>query len=272
MRTASIRDTRPHDSVGQRNRQHRRRRLLLWLSLVTLGFGGLVALLFFTPWFTIRDVAVSGASDGATRDVRTVIEEQLASRWLGLFAVGQHILFLSADGLVNHITERVPAVASAQVSRDYPHGLRVELTERVPQGIWCRQVPDRSADDLQCRYWDRSGVRWGSAVPSVGPLLVMVRDERSEDTQDARLAAGLIAALDGLPRLGLAPRMLTLPDLEPGGLRVTINGGPEVLLDALADVQGQLDTLELLLADRAGDAAFRPAYIDLRTQGRVYYR
>lgn len=139
-------------------------------------------------------------------------------------------------------------------------------TPRVPMGVWCR------TGDSPCRLWDRSGTRWGEAVPSVGTLLVLVDDQRSDDTLEPRFLNGILAAIDGLAAANLRSRIVTLPDAEPGGIRVSTSAGYDVYIDALGDVADQLSTLSVFLADRARDASFKPQYLDLRTPGRVYVR
>jgi hypothetical protein len=137
-------------------------------------------------------------------------------------------------------------------------------TPRIPFGIWCRMDG--------CRFWDRQGALWGTALKSVGPLLLLVDDQRSEDSLDPGLIPGILAAVDSLPTMGLRAISVTLPDAEPGGVRITISAGYDLCFDALGDVADQLSTLSVFLADRAKDPAFKPQYLDLRTPGRVYYR
>ena len=148
----------------------------------------------------------------------------------------------------------------------WPRGTRTAVVEtpRIPAGVWCRQD--------SCQLWDRTGTRWGTAVPSVGTLLVMVNDQRSDDSLSPKFLAGLLAAIDGLATTGLKARIVTLPDAEPGGIRITTSRGFDVYMDALGDVADQLSTLSVFLADRSKDATFKPLYLDLRTPGRIYYK
>jgi hypothetical protein len=88
--------------------------------------------------------------------------------------------------------------------------------------------------------------------------------------------AGLLAAEWGLQELGLTVRLAVLPDAEPGGMRLSVTAGYDLLMDGFGDIADQLSTLEVFLADKAnppaGGPAFHPLYIDLRTPGRIYYK
>jgi cell division septal protein FtsQ len=136
--------------------------------------------------------------------------------------------------------------------------------ERTPQGIWCR--------GQDCQYFDRSGERWGSAIFSHGPLLLLVQDERTDATGAERLIPAMFTAVDALPNIELHARSVTFPDSAPGDMRITTDKGYDIIFDAYGDITDQLSTLSVLLADRTKDPAWSPQYIDLRTPGRVYYR
>jgi cell division septal protein FtsQ len=157
-----------------------------------------------------------------------------------------------------------PQIAEVTVVADWPHTVRVTVAERVLAGAWCRGA--------SCRYWDRSGARWGTAVPSVGPLLLLVVDERAEDSMDSAFLQGMLAAVDGTTPMGLKVRRIVLPDAEPGGVRLELAQGYELRMDALGDIADQLATLQVFLGEKAKDPIFRPVYLDLRTLGRVYFQ
>lgn len=146
-----------------------------------------------------------------------------------------------------------------------PHGVAaiVPQIERQPVGTWCRPSG--------CQFFDRSGVRWGTALQSSGPLLLLVQDQRASESAGVETALGILTAIHALPQLGLTAKEVTLTDAEPGAA-IVLAAGYSVYIDPLGDVADQMGTLALFLSDRAKDPAFAPAYIDLRTPGRVYYR
>lgn len=217
----------------------------------------------FTGVVEVRDVRVANIPDFVAPQV-----DESARAWLDertiLIRRSSVLPVVRTDALVQALAEAFPELASISVRADLPHAIEISATERLPVGIWCR------AD--VCRFWDRSGTFWGTAVESVGPLLMLIRDQRAEEFQDEQLLPGILTVLDGLEPLGLKAKYILLPDAEPGGMRIPTNRGWDLLMDASGDVQEQLSTLGVFLADTGANASFHPAYIDLRTPGRVYFQ
>jgi len=239
-------------------------RLFLPLLLL-LAAVGLIWAAVWSPVARIADIGFEGIPDALTEDTRAAVEALLDREELfGILSARRSLLVADAGGIAAALTERFPALKDVRVAKAYPDALRISATARTPMGAWCRGD--------ECWLWDRDGARWGTAAPSVGPLLLLVRDERTDDDRDPRLLTGILTAVDGLPALGLAARTVTLPDAEPGGIRILVNRKYELYVDALAGVPEQLDTLGIFLTDKANDPAFNPVYIDLRTPGRVYFK
>jgi hypothetical protein len=221
-------------------------------------------LLFSSASFAVTDVQVRGASESVNAQLRGVVEEVLGKTTLGFLRPARNILLLNEEGVAQLLRATFKNIDGVRVEKNYPHTLIVEAHERIPMGTWCSQS--------ECQYFDVSGARWGNAIPSKGPLLLYVQDERPADAWDDRTFASLIAAVDALPNMGLRPMAVTLPNSAPGDLWIRVNTGYDVIFDALGDIDDQLDTLAVLIADKASDRTWKPQYIDARTPGRVYYK
>lgn len=259
-----------HDPVGRANRRRRlMRRGCLALGALILA-GGLAWVLLFSSLFAVTDIRVSGAAGVGDARVADTIGRLLGRRHLYVFQPARNMLLLDAGAVASHVMDTYAAIERVAVAKQYPHALAVTVTERQPLGIWCRRAG--GGDDWTCRYVDRSGARWGQALPSSGTLLLLVKDERTDDILNAAFLSGILAALDGLAPLGLHARSVTLPDAEPGGITIATDKGYDLYLDALGDVADQFAVLGVFLADRAKDPAFAPQYLDVRTPGRVYYK
>jgi hypothetical protein len=248
-------------------RSHRRAsvvRTTLIVSALLSVLGGGMWLMFASSVFAVTDVRVEGASVSVNESLRQAVDDVLGQRRLGFLRPARNLLLLNADAVALSLSAAFGNIERLEVRKEYPHTVRISAVERTPIGAWCI--------GQTCQYFDSTGARWGSAVPSRGPLLLLVQDERSDATWDPRLFSGLSLAVNGLPTFGLRPITVTFPDAAPGDMTVTVGAGYSVLMDALGDVQDQLSTLEVLVADKAKDQAFRPQYIDVRTPGRVYYK
>lgn len=263
--TVSIRNrTGGRDPVARTHRRAAAIRTVLILSGIFLCIGGIVWLMFASSVFAVTDVVVEAGSQPIRDAIERAVDEVLGQRRLGFLRPARNILLLSGDAISATLLTSFENVESFEVTKEYPHTVRISVTERTPRGIWCISEV--------CQYFDTSGVRWGSALKSRGPLLLLVRDERTDPQFDARLFEGMSAAVDRFPEIGLRPISVTFPESAPGDMRVSVAQGYEVIVDVFGDVPDQLATLGVLVAEKATDAAFRPQYIDVRTPGRVYYR
>jgi hypothetical protein len=101
---------------------------------------------------------------------------------------------------------------------------------------------------------------------------LLVRDERGDIPWDGKLFAGMMTAVGGLPAMGIRAITVTLPDAAPGDAHIRVSAGYDVIVSLLGDVDDQLSTLAVLIADHSRDKGFKPAYIDVRTPGRAYFR
>ena len=96
--------------------------LAVGLVLVLAGVVGYV--LWFTAVLGVRTVSVAGAGAGLTTEVRAVLE------------VPDGTPLIRVDlAAVQRQVEAVPEVASAQVRRDWPNGLRVTVVARTPVAV-----------------------------------------------------------------------------------------------------------------------------------------
>ncbi|MCS6712405.1 FtsQ-type POTRA domain-containing protein [Brachybacterium sp. EF45031] len=80
-----------------------------------------LAILLWAPYFEVRDAEVAGV--GYTDPA--VIEEAAAPGF------GRSVVLLPS-GRIERAVEQVPGVASAEVDRSWPDGMRIRVTERTP--------------------------------------------------------------------------------------------------------------------------------------------
>ncbi|MCW2781869.1 MAG: FtsQ-type protein [Marmoricola sp.] len=96
--------------------------LLLLLALVVVGAG--VWLVYFSPAITARQVDVTGATNVRQSKVRTVAE----------VPIGTPLARISLSAIQSRV-ETIPVVKSAEVSRSWPHGISIRITERTPLAV-----------------------------------------------------------------------------------------------------------------------------------------
>lgn len=111
-------------------RSLRRRRLMTTLAVVAV-VAVLVWIPLFSPLFSLHadDIHVSGAdSTVSVQDVRQALAPQ----------VGQSLVSLNLEEMGHEVTDALVRVRSVRVTRNWPRGVDVALTLRVPVAV--RQV------------------------------------------------------------------------------------------------------------------------------------
>ena len=144
------------------------------LALV-LGLGYSV---LATSMLGLRSVELRGAQTVSSAQVRSAVGVRQG------FPLARVRLDVAAAAV-----ERIPAVRSATVTRDWPHGLRVSVVEREPVGI--------VADGTGWSYVDRTGVAFAPApaAETKDPLGHPVLRTRRGDLGALRSAAAVVGGL-----------------------------------------------------------------------------
>lgn len=126
-----------HDEVGQVvapdfSRRRLRARLRRWRPFLIAGGAVLVIvlvgwLLYFSSFVTVRSVDVSGNTTLSAARIERIAE----------VPVGRQLVRVNLDAIRQRVAS-IPAVASVAVSRSWPHGIAIEVTERVPIAVELR--------------------------------------------------------------------------------------------------------------------------------------
>jgi cell division septal protein FtsQ len=225
---------------------------------------GVTYVLFVADVFAVTSVEVVGASPTQSDAIRTSIDELLSERSFQILHPKRNILLLDTGAVSAYTLSKFPGLEQVKVTKLYPHALRVEVVERVVMGTWCRGEV--------CTYYDAKGAQWGAAVVSRGPLLLLVTDERPEASDITPIVQAIDVVRQRLVALGLRVLEVTIPDAAPGDLFVSVNAPYVLKLNMNSDVSEQLETFGILLSEKAKEASWATSYVDLRTQGRVYYK
>ncbi|KUJ54460.1 cell division protein FtsQ [Streptomyces albus subsp. albus] len=134
----------------------RRTLLLLLLAVVLLGGGG-AWVLYGSSWLRAERVNVSGTEVLTAREVRRAADVPL----------GSPMASVDTGAIERRLRARLPRIDEVEVSRSWPHAIRLKVTERHPQAVL------RSGG----RYVevDRAGVRFATVAkrPKGVPLLAL---------------------------------------------------------------------------------------------------
>lgn len=252
-------------------RQQRRRFFLIITGVLILILAlicSLIYFLFFSLSMKLTEINLSGLKSVKSEEVFTIIDSIKNETPLGIksFKPKNNILFFDTNLLKSRILSAFPVIQEVNILKEFPHKIDIEITERTPIGTWCLAI--------SCRYFDQEGVLWGNALHSSGSLLLSVDDLRILGEQPHMLSPDIFepiqkAVLD-LDVVGIKIKKVSIPVEAIGDFRIDTTAGYYILFNNDTDISGQAKILKILLDEKGEE--FKPEYLDLRIDGRVYYK
>jgi cell division protein FtsQ len=213
-----------------------------------------VALLFY--WLATGPLlATSGVSvTGYDRPDRAELVAAITK------AAGEGTIIAPATGDVTAAAERFPWVASVSISRDWPRGMAVRVTQATPAAV--ASFGDQAV--LVSEEGRVLGPREGAAGVGWLRLEVAPPPAGAEVPEGARPGLAFIAAAD--PEVGARVRALRVG--ADGTWVGRLTGGPDLRLGSGERMAAKAAALGLVLADLSAEDEASAAYIDLSSPER----
>ena len=224
--------------------------------ILRLGLGLIVVLaLAATGWMWLRDSDLVAVRDVHITGVTASDGEQVKAA-LGAAALEMTTLHVRPD-LLEDATANLTSVGSLKVTKDFPHGLTIQVIERQPVAALASEGEQRipvTGDGIVLR-----GVTAERDLPNlaVDPAAVGTK------LTDRR-------ALRALTIAGAAPDELLRRSSELAvgkqGVVVSLKDGPELVFGTDAEARAKWLAAARVLAESSAAGA---TYLDLRIPGRV---
>lgn len=276
MRPANIKTIRDRNNLGRRmGRFFLLKLIFLGVSVVSLS-AFIIYLLFFSGFLEIRSVVITqkvpSVTDTIGKDrILSKINSVLESKKYGYLKTQKNILFFNAAEMKKELLADLLFISQITINKKWPHDLNVAFSLKNIEGIWCFQNDN-------CRYFDANGTYWGEAVKSSGFLLLAVNDLRDngniaeKGTVDIKFMESIKKVNEYFKSLNVKMKNAVIPKESLGEFQVNTDKDYQVIFDIDADISGQLKSLRILLNERGKDPNFKPQYIDLTIDGRIYLK
>ena len=231
------------------------KRLMLLVVLVVAAIWGLLKL------FAISKLTVVAPSRGD--EIRTEVEKITTQ---GSWSQG-NLLTLDEGQLVSNLQLADPMVRSADVKRQWPHGLQVSVLLKRPSMGW--------SSGNQRYLLDSDGTAIG--VLPAGSALPVVNDgsnlpvQSGKQVVSARFVAFVTALVPALAQQHIGVRGLDIKDTT-FDLTVTTDKGYNLMFDTSRSVGDELADLRSVQALLASQKKAPAEYIDLRIAGKAYWK
>ena len=253
------------DKLAEKRRRVWILKILFFIGLSAAIVAFILYLLFFSGWLEIKGVSISGLDKISNDDFNRKINERLNSKWLGLVGYQRNVLVFDRDAFRAEALAAFPEIKEIFVNKEPPHTLNIDVVERTTAGVWCFASG--------CKYFDEEGAIWGEAARSSGFLILVIEDMRQNiRTLDRELLGSIMLISRRLKEDDIFINKFVMPNNFIGDFSAFTSAGYELLFSMDSNIENHIKSLEIFLAEKKNDFDFDPQYIDLRINGRIYFK
>jgi cell division septal protein FtsQ len=224
-------------------------------------------LLFFSSFFQIDEIRVSGNEKISGQELQQLIWPKLETDILGV-KLKSIFLANTTKPLQDLIVDKFPAIDSLKVKRAFPQAITIDIVERKPIGLWCWEN--------NCFLIDKKGVIFETGQEPQ-ELVISSKQPQGAIVLGQNIVEGktveqiLLVQKTMKENAGVEAKEFTLVETEQR-LNAKTTEGWEVYFDLSGNINWQLVRLELLLGkDLPQEKRSNLEYIDLRFS-KVYYK
>lgn len=281
MKVYDAKNLKYQDKLAEKRRRVWILKTLFFVGLVIAVVGFILYLLFFSGFLEIKELSVNGLDKVNSDRFHNELNKRLNSKWLGLLEYQRNVFFFNSEDFKAEALVTFMEIKEISVNKEPPHTLNINITERETAGVWCFIDSGSTGLTTSCKYFDKEGILWGEAAKSSGFLILAVDDLRQGSEKiDRGLLDAIMLILERLKEINILVNKFTIPDNFIGDFSAFTSNGYELLFSMDFDVSKQLDVLKIFLAEKKGSGTlneeyltpFNPEYIDLRINGRIYYK
>lgn len=254
---------------------------LLFLSFIS----GATYFFLFSNLFKISEIIVKGNNRIASA---ALIGEagRLLSEPKVLFLKNDNINLLNTKDIEEKIKKSFGRIDTLTAKKEYPNKIILDIKERETAEVLCNSegdaAPEEKTDDidysLDCFLIDRSGLAFEKAADSRGFLILRIIDKRGTNIELNKkvLSPEFMEFTRNLKQnfKNITNRNLRLLELEHPAQReiIALVDGWKAIFDISGDPEKQLFVLKEVLEKEIKENISKLDYIDLRVEGRAYYK
>ncbi len=264
-----------------------RKIIIFGIILVLLVVG--MSFLSRVKKLNIYEISVEGNKIIDTDTVRKVTEEKLSDYYIWLFPKTNLFLY-PKNGLKTTLADTFKRFENIDLSLENTNTLKIKVTERSPEFMWCGNTPHVAGERESCYFLDTYGYMFDEAPYFSGEVYFKFYEtihtpEDNSNPSGSYIAKGyfdkLILFKNTLTEMDLKPVMIHIGDdnnIKIGLSRTKASGNPpEIIFKKDADIQKISANLKAALNAEPLLSKFKKEYasleyIDLRFGNKVYYK
>lgn len=238
--------------------------------LIFLIIGSSFWFIFYSPYFKIKNINITGLNIMPTDFIRNIVDKQLKEQKY-LIIKNDNILFFSK----NHLRDSISAEYNfnkINIDKKFPDTLNLNLEEKTFSLVW--------KEDKKCYYINDLGelaveVQCDTAQGAQLPLI----ENRGEKKISNKLIPFEAKYLDNIKAISgkvfennIKPEKYILDnDLNTVKVKIQLSS-TLIYFNTDSDLDKQINKLNVLIKEKLKDDFSKKEYIDLRYGDNVYYK
>lgn len=233
------------------------------LRAILAGFLLLVLVGWWWRSFSVKQITINGAHDYAPSLVTAAARQQLQQHWWW-----RNLMLVDTASLKKNVLAAQPQLADVAISRQWPSGLLLKVTEQNPNLEW--QTDGKtyllSQEGVIVAEAGQSSLKLPIVVDSAN-LPVKLGDKVAPE-QFVQFCLDMISLL---PKQGLQVKAMQIP-ATTNEIYITTNRGYYLKFDTTRDTHDEVGDLAKVLNLLKSQNKQPAEYIDLRINGAAYYK
>jgi len=221
-----------------------------FFGIVILTFTALAGIsyfLFFSPFFQISNIAITGNS--------AVSEENIKA-----FVPIKNIFLISTESIQKDILDNLPQVAGVKIHKRLPDALSVAISERSAVALWC--------EEEKCFFIDENAVFFAESAENINGLIKITG---AREILNKEKISQILDIQKKIRERSIATTTQANIVSEER-LNVRTSEGWEIYFNLRGNLDWQIQELDLVLEKQISPEKRKILdYIDLRFS-RVYYK
>lgn len=214
--------------------------------LITTVAGAVIYFLFFSEFFQIQKIILTGDKIFSEENISTLI-------------AGKNIFLVDINDIEKEILGNFPQAAKVKIRRNFPDTLNISTEKRMPVALWC--------ESETCFLTDKDGVIFQESQNETSLIKISGKKEMLSEEKIAQI-------LDIQTKLSALAGVTTTEAIivSKERLNIKISEGWEIYFNTEGNLDWQIQELALVLEKQISPEKRKNLeYIDLRFS-RVYYK
>ncbi len=279
---------------------------ILFAGLFFCFLAAALYLIIWSPYFWIKQIQVESEEEAKyfqPKEIQALTKQILEEKFWQFFPL-KSVFLVSEDRIKKQIFERFPGIDSIEVQIELPDKIGIKIQQREKIGIWCQaeyqkipiqnnqatttqELDEREIERIQerrlgdCFEIDSNGIIFKKSALVKGEMILNIFSQvkkpilgeqvlSAESINFIRLSYQELKQIRAKDNKKLAVSQFEVFSKED--IRAETRYGWKIYFNPKNDLVSQINALERVLIEEVENDYLDLEYMDLRIQGRVYYK